>query len=725
MPAKSDNNGQKPEALLLAAAQADGEDVSVPKQQWIQSEPIRGSQAQALLTTSKGELYVLIGRNIYKQNEAADNGWEHVIDLSSVTNVSWDDKVPPPLLAAWKDTFYTVLANELYTSKDGGKTWRLVYQWQEESTEGWYPYKMALTEEAFYIVFDRGIFRSADTGKTWQKMKTDEFGGYPYPSFTAVQNTLFAATHVGLYRRNAGSWQRLEFPIPKVTLPYSVTATKERLYVMATVEVDPWEASEGRRRTWWLFRSTDYGNSWEDITPTDAWSVKGRPPELTLVAAGETLLIMERGMVRSTDGGDTWMPPQSAGTSPLTTLFRLGNPYAVALNEHVFYVNSNDGLHRTTDGGKSWNRVNIVQDEILINNLVVHKGSDNAQNKHPILHARFEDALVKTTDAGKSWRVVHLEMPMTTPNRDEPPVITHIRKSGGVLYAKGGDSHGGGKTLLYRIAADGNTITPVQGIPIFSARPLIEKLFQIWRGPPNPHNKKRVEHFPNRFPGAAQFFKQLAQGNMQWNPHSPEATLHFVGFTGGPFAVSDDTFYMEYNFKLFRWKRGDTEWTDAGLEETVELSPDIARKTLKLAVSGNTVYVGKRDGHLFVSLNEGNDWLDFTPALPFPVKTFKAIGFAGPTVYVATDAGVATSINGRSWHAVTDATGTNLIMARLTVDGTTLYGVTEKTGVYRLENGTWEQVVSEIPDNVTSLAVDRNTLYVGTENRGMLHFNLR
>ena len=41
-----------------------------------------------------------------------------------------------------------------------------------------------------------------------------------------------------------------------------------------------------------------------------------------------------------------------------------------------------------------------------------------------------------------------------------------------------------------------------------------------------------------------------------------------------------------------------------------------------------------------------------------------------------------------------------------------------------LESGTWKQIVSEIPDSVTSLAVDGDTLYVGTKNSGMLHFNL-
>ena len=68
--------------------------------------------------------------------------------------------------------------------------------------------------------------------------------------------------------------------------------------------------------------------------------------------------------------------------------------------------------------------------------------------------------------------------------------------------------------------------------------------------------------------------------------------------------------------------------------------------------------------------------------------------------------------------------GVNLIMEYLAVDGTSLYGVTKNTGIYLMENGTWKQVVSEIPAGVTSLAVDGNILYVGTQNNGMLHYTV-
>ena len=68
--------------------------------------------------------------------------------------------------------------------------------------------------------------------------------------------------------------------------------------------------------------------------------------------------------------------------------------------------------------------------------------------------------------------------------------------------------------------------------------------------------------------------------------------------------------------------------------------------------------------------------------------------------------------------------GTNLVMEHLAADGTTLYGITKDSGIYRLQNATLKKIISDIPENVTSLAVNGNILYVGTENLGMLHYNL-
>ena len=71
----------------------------------------------------------------------------------------------------------------------------------------------------------------------------------------------------------------------------------------------------------------------------------------------------------------------------------------------------------------------------------------------------------------------------------------------------------------------------------------------------------------------------------------------------GSFAVSGETYYMEYNYKLFRWNPGDVRWSDTGVEETCELASENIAHGFKLAALGEVVYVGKRDGQLTTSPN--------------------------------------------------------------------------------------------------------------------------
>ena len=700
---KNNGAGQHPDEVLFAAAQAEGENVSVSKQEWIQAEPVKGSRAQILHVTPERELYTLSDDNLYKLQDDGKQ-WQHISDITPLYT-SWKNNPP---IAKWENTLYILPSNNLFASKDEGKTWNFVYSWSEYQA----PIDLVLTEQAFYIAFKDGIFRSKDADKTWEAIH-DGLGDIH--AFVAVQNMVFAGTDTGFYRWNADSWQRLQFPV-SVKI-HSVAATAENLYVVA--ELNQGQVLKKAQHTWWILRSTDLGNSWTDITPTNAWSVKGSPALIKLVAVDATFLAIGQGIVRSTDSGNTWMPLQTLKGFP---------SIAAALNESTFYVsNWDDGLQRSTDGGKSWHAINVNR-QSQIDNLIAVRRTDKGSNMPMVLYAKVEGKIVKTEDRGKSWKFIQTEIPKARPERAEAPFITQIVKSGGTTYVKGGDSYGDGsrdsmgdgKTRIYHVSDGSDTLMPVQGMPIFTALPLRYHLsgrrtnsFDLPEA-----EEAFIEQLQRSVPGAIQFFKQLAQ----WDPQQPDIYVK-LGFHG-PFAVSGDTFYMEYNFKLFRWKLGDAEWQDTRLEETVELTLDIAEQDLQLAVSGDTVYVGKRDGHLVVSSNRGDNWLDLTSILPFPVKTFKEIVFVGPTVCVATDAGVVASIEGKYWRTLTNTAGTCLIMEHLAVDGTTLYGITPETGVYRLESGTWKQIISRIPDNVTSLAVDGNTLYVGTENSGMLHFNL-
>ncbi len=715
----SENDGQKPEEVLLAAAQVEGEDVSTPKQQWIQSEPIKGTPLMSILGTPEGDIYVLGEELSLYKLPADEENWQHITNLDSTI----EEFIPDPPMAKWKNTLYILPFNILYASKDDGKTWDTVHSWKEE----YGPNTLIPTENAFYIGFLTGIYRSVDSGNTWKKID-DVSMGY-IRSLVYVKNTLFANTDAGFFRLNNDNWERVEFPSATMGSIISVATTEKHIYVVADFN---WEAKvpvnavpPKMEDRWWILRSTDLGESWEDITPTNAWSIKGFAPQLALIAIGETLMAIDQIMVRSTDAGDTWISPQT----PSTSSSMISNCWSKALNKDIIYIGCEDGLHRSTDNGESWHKVNIPQEKVMnqIDTLITYKEHEKEQNMKSVIYARLSGAfgygrgeIAKTTDKGKSWKTIQMEIPITERYEKAQPHISHIVNSGGVIYAKGGVSE---TTVFYRLSIDGNTLVPIQNIPSFNT--IILRMYYLSQGN-HPHSdefKRQVEE--NSF-GAAQFYKQLEQLDTLQNEHlrrMRKRELFDLGFQG-PFAVSNGTFYLEYNFKLFRWNQGDTAWSDIGLEETVELTEDISLKNLKLAVSGNTVYVGKRDGHLVVSLDRGNNWVDLTPALPFKVNVYKDIVIVGNTVYVATDAGVATSDRGNNWGVITDPEGTNLVLEHLAVAEKTIYGVTIDTGVYRLESGTWKQVVSEIPDHASSLAVDGNTLFVGTENNEMYYFNL-
>ncbi len=704
----SENEGQKPDEVLLAAAETDEDDkVSNPKQQWIQAKPTTGTMVEGLLATSEDVLYTLAQGHIYKLQDDS-TGWQHVSDVSSITDVPLIE-IP---MAERNNTFYMVPSNKLYASIDDCRTWDLVHQFPDEYYS---PTQLLLTEKTIYIIFEHpnGAFRSEDKGKTWKDM-SGEFPNEP-DAIVTVQDTVFALAG-NIYRWNSGGWQRLaEFPVPQAKSCYSITVTKDKLYAFTiNAHFDPDNAAKGQRG-WWIFRSTDLGNSWENITPTQVWkSREGWRINIRLVAAGETLLALEQGLLRSTDGGDTWMPLEKIGKS----LEMFSNSPIAVLNESIFYFGSPySGLQRSIDEGKSWEVVNVTSNTRGIGNLIVDRVNEKGQNTLPIIYGNVGD-MVKTIDKGKSWKTIPIDLSMDPPNDEDFLDITQIIESKGIIYAKGTNfligAYDQGVTHIFHMSTESNMLVPIQDLPIID--PWLGS--QLSQRKHDLSDKAFVEQLQERFAGATQFFIQL----VQMAPIQQE-NLRRIGLRGA-FAVSDDTVYMEYNFKLFRWKQGEKEWYDTGLEETVELKIDVARIPLKLATSGDTVYVGKRDGHLAVSFDSGNNWIDLTPALPFVVKVFKDIVVAGSTVYVATNAGIITSDDGRNWRTITDAEGTNLSMDILTADGTMLYGVIKDTGIYRLENGTWNQIVSEMPENIISLAVDGNTLYVGTQDQGMLHFNL-
>ena len=65
--------------------------------------------------------------------------------------------------------------------------------------------------------------------------------------------------------------------------------------------------------------------------------------------------------------------------------------------------------------------------------------------------------------------------------------------------------------------------------------------------------------------------------------------------------------------------------------------------------------------------------------------------------------------------------GTRIVIDRFAVDGTTVYGAGD-TGLYRLDTGGhWKQISPSVPDKVISLVINKDRLYIATQQHGIFH----
>ena len=687
-PNRNSGSGFQAKPLLIAAAQADETDLPAAKSQWVQTKGPGGVSSAGLFLTSDRTLYAIAKTRLYRLTEKAD-AW-------TLVSASGPNREFNSVMAERDDTLYLLTSNELLVSIDDGKTWNSL----GARPQG-HAVALVVTDTAMYLILKTEVFRfrSEDAGKPWepigQTLPTDYVPEADNPNFRpslgawdafaidgivfriwdalAIDNTLFIGTSQGFFRFT-DAWEKL--PVPTSHGIKSLAAAEDRLYV-GTI-IGPRHHRENKEKGIphaAVFSSTDLGDSWTDITPI----THSRSMSAEVVTVGDTLILAGYGL-RSQDGGETWMAP--GGDQSTYSVFP-----TIALDENNFYGTGGIGIRRSTDGGVTWHpfMTGIVNSHIP--NLITVKN---------VLYALTPIEMLKSVDGGESWGSVGLISANDIVYLKG--MQTKVATANGVLYASNSERDG---VTLSRLSDDGNVFLPVEGVPDFE----IDTLHTEWE-------KKRMEARKNN----ADIGKVMEQWNAAQNRIAEERR------TNGRFTVADDTVFMEYRHKLFRWRRGETAWHDTGLEDHEGISP-IGGKGFTLAVSENTVYAGKREGDLFLSQDGGDTWSDVTANLAFPFGYFKEILFAGSTVYVLTHIGVMNSRDGETWDALTDIDGNRLIIDRIAVDGALAYGVCDG-GVYQVDNQTnaWKQIASELPHTATSFAVDGNTFYIGTKQNGVLRF---
>lgn len=661
---RQDNAGfQVPETVL--ASDAWGDSATSSPSGWTQMNGLQGGAAINLFASSAGAVYAVAGTGIYRLAKGS-NTWTLV-----------DRSVPiygDYVIAEHEGTLY-IATDRLYASTDSGGSWNVL---GGISPRG-YITGFAITDEAqkhdsqartamYLALLDKGVFRSTDMGQQWNSFNNGLVGKKIY-ALTAVKNTVFAGTNRGLYRLSTSDvWEQLPMGVSEAI--HALEVFENDLYVKTgpdplaktkTVKdiVHGDSASSCR-----IFLSPDLGTSWTDITPEEESTFIRTATGIQLLADGKTSLTQDKPMFYPEYGEDAPINLRS-----VIDLFRVDRRSLVAVDEDTYYRAGIYGTHRTTDGGNSWHpsMKGMVGSATL--NLLVF-------NDHLYLHTY--EGIYKSTDGGAAWEIVYAGY----------FGYSRVAIVNNVLYVivNEWDTH-----RVLRLSTDGNPeLIPVQGMPDFDGETLV---LEFWT----------EEHF-----------EELKQADVAAgrpvikNVPTTYYLLDVYGRDIGGFAVSGETFYIEYLRRLFKWKPGDWEWTNTGLIDTGKQPNSDLDNEFKLAVSAETVYVGKRNGRLFQSFDGGDNWRDLTSSLPLRFNHFKEIVFAGSTVYVATDKGVLGSQTGTHWHVITDKIGMPVVIDKFTVNNTEVFGIGD-TGVYRLDDrGKWYQISPTISDKTASLITSNN-----------------
>ena len=654
---KNSGAGFQSEPLLLAAAQADETDLPTTKPQWIQTKGPGGVSHAGLFLASNRTLYAIAKTSLYRLSETGD-AWTFV-------SASGPNREFNRVMAERDDTLYLLTDSELLVSIDEGKIWNSLGERPEGRAKA-----LIITDTTMYLVLQREVFRSEDVGNQWesisQTLKADNVPEAGNPNFQiwdalAIDNTLFVGTSQGLFRFTE-DWEKLPVPIPHGI--FSLAIAEDRLYV-GTIASPP----HGPHAA--VFYSTDFGDSWTDITPNTHEHPVKIITVVNVIPAGDRLILKgSLGVLLSDDGGETWTDPNPG---PHTFgAFRI-----VVLDKNTFYGTDRSGIKRSTDGGATW---------VPFTTGIVNSHISKLVALENVLYALTPDEMLKSADGGESWESISLI---------KTNAKASLEAANGVLYASNSDLSDG--VTLFRISDDGNVLLPVEDVPDFEEGTFLEKIIEAGK---NDANADKIQEM---------FVANQARVIGEWK-------------TNGTFTLSDNTVFMEYRHKLYRWRRGETAWHYTGLEDQGGISP-IEGKGFTLAASGNTVYAGKREGELFFSSDDGDTWTDVTENLAFPFGYFKEIHIAGSTAYVSTDMGVMRSRDGETWDVGTDGDGNRLIMDRIVVDGVMVYGVCD-SGLYEVDKQTnmWKHISAKLPHTATAFAVEGRTFYIGTQQNSVFRF---
>jgi photosystem II stability/assembly factor-like uncharacterized protein len=175
-----------------------------------------------------------------------------------------------------------------------------------------------------------------------------------------------------------------------------------------------------------VWKTTDAGHSWVNISDKyfkvasmGAIEVSLSNPNVVYAGTGSSKIrsnvSIGRGIYKSTDAGQTWEWSGLRDTGQIATVrVNPSNPdlvYVAALGD-PFVPNPDRGVFRSKDGGKTWQKVFYLSDDVGAADLELQPGNPNVifacmwhgqRKPWTIISGAREGGIYKSTDGGDTW----------------------------------------------------------------------------------------------------------------------------------------------------------------------------------------------------------------------------------------------------------------------------------------------------------------------------------
>jgi photosystem II stability/assembly factor-like uncharacterized protein len=603
------------------------------------------------------------------------------------------------------------VGNGIYKSTDAGKTWthlglRDGQQIPALVVDPRDPNKLlaAVLGHPYGPNDERGIFRSVDGGSTWQKVlyKDENTGGSDveidpsnpdvlYASLWEMRegpwedNNQFQGTGGGLFKSTDGgaTWRPLTNGLPKnltqINVAIAASQTSRLYATVATTERGEYGSAAGLG----VYRSDDAGESWHVATtdPRPAMRIGGGDLPIPRVDPKNPDVVYSVSIVvvRSTDGGKTWMSIRGApGGDDYQNLWINPN------DPNIILVVSDQGAIVTVNRGQTWsswyNQPTAQLYHVAVTNTFPYRVCAGQQESGSVcILSRGNDGEITFRD----WHpVATIEYGYVAPDPLNPDII-----------------YGGGRSEVSKYHWSTGQAQNVTPIPARNAKYRTDRTEPTLFSPIDPH----ILYF------ASNVLFKTGDGGETWQTISPDLTRENPGVPVSVGALASKN-------------------PEAGKQRGVIYALAPSFKDL------NTLWAGTDDGLIWMTRDGGKNWSNITPPELTPwskVTQIEASHFDDQSAYASVSRFRVDDLHpyiyrthdgGKTWTLVTNGLPPDAPADTVREDPVRkglLFAGTESSVWVSFDDGDhWQSLQLNLPHtSMRDLAIHENDLIVATHGR--------